>query len=364
VKKIGFVAALLAALVFLSPSLAQKSAPPDEKTKVCHQCEWLAIQISDIDDKIASWQRQTASINKYSNLKDPNIQAALKDIANRISALNAKKAKLQAELAECRKRCAALSAPPAPMTPQSPGSKPTGGGGAGGGTSGGTTTGGTTGATPTTPPVEDPCPPGTTSGPKSAGPAGNVYVPPPVYPLPPLPFDPDDRDEWRHLLWHMRLVDSGFGDSLDLWNVQEDIKDLIDDAYEDLGYNPNNRRAEARLRWLQKQLDFYRRLSAAVRVHYEYLFKGKPQCPPPLIYVGPLLKLKKASGTPSEDSPFYNPSGSYTPFKSGTPNKSGGEDSYPYRPDEPDQQKSNGQHAPDNVPGPNSFPGGQGTGPP
>jgi hypothetical protein len=362
VKKLGIVALVLAAVVLLTPSLAQKSTAPDEKTKVCHQCEWLAIQISDIDEKIASWQRQTASINKYSNLADPNIQGALKDIANRISALKAKKAKLEAELAECRKRCAALSVPPpAPMTPQTPGGTHTGGGGTGG-TAGGTTTGGTTGTTPTTPPVGEPCPP-KPSGPKTTGPAAGIYVPPPVYPLPPLPLCLDCRDEWVHLLWHMHKVDSGAGDAFDLTDVIWDIEELIDDAYDDLVYNPHDARAEARLHWLYKQLHFYRLWSAVQHQYFKNLFYGKPECPPPKLYiVVPPLKLNKSA--PTEDSPFYNPSGSYTPYGSGTPDKSGGGGAYPDRPYEPDQSKPNGQNAPDHVPGPGNIPQGTNGSPP
>jgi hypothetical protein len=75
---------------------------------ICHQCEWIATQISDIDDKNNSWERQIRSLSRNSNLSDPKIQAALKDIANKIAALKAKKAALQVKLAECQQRCAAV----------------------------------------------------------------------------------------------------------------------------------------------------------------------------------------------------------------------------------------------------------------
>ena len=160
---------------------------------------------------------------------------------------------------------------------------------------------------------------------------------------------------------HRVLVETGAGDAIDLSDVIWDIEELIDDQYDDLVLDPKNAKAKARLRWLYKQLDFYRLWSAVQHQFYKSIYEGVPYCPPPKIYILPIIK--KAAGAPTEDSPFYNPSGSYTPFGSGTPSKSGGGSAYPYRPDEPVEPKSNGQNAPDNVPGPRNIP--QGTnGPP
>ena len=78
-------------------------APPKPVAAKCHDCEALAAQINDIDEKIASWQRQDASMRK-SNMNDPNIQAAIRDIANKIDALKAQRATLEAKKAECEKK--------------------------------------------------------------------------------------------------------------------------------------------------------------------------------------------------------------------------------------------------------------------
>jgi hypothetical protein len=83
---------------------AQQSLPEDVAA-VCHHCEWVKIQIGDIDEKIAGWKRQTATLHRVSDLSDPGRQNALNDIANRIAKLEAKKAQLEAELPDCLKRC-------------------------------------------------------------------------------------------------------------------------------------------------------------------------------------------------------------------------------------------------------------------
>jgi hypothetical protein len=367
-RRFGVVTALLAVVFFATPGLAQ--TPPDEKTKVCHQCEWLTVQISDIDAKIASWERQTASLHKYSNLADPNIQNALSDIASTIAKLKGKKQQLQGELAECQKRCAAFSKPPAPMTPVTPGGGTTGGtggsgtsGGGKGGGSGGTSAGG---AGPTgTPAVEPPCPPKGPTGPLTPGQgnANGVYVPPLIFPLPALPKNLLERADWHHLLWHMRMAQSWSGDSLDVSEVLDDMEDLMDDAYRDLALNPSDMAAQARLNWLRKQYDFYRRWEARLQSHWMLILGGKADCPAPKIYFG--APIKKVLKQPTEDSPFYNPKGSsYQPYEQGTKPSGEGGFYYPYQPggpNEPSEPNSNGNHAPDNVPGQNNMPMPQGT---
>jgi hypothetical protein len=385
-KGIVAIAALLAALFVFVPAYAQKSPPPDEKTKLCHHCDWLAIQISDIDEKIASWQRQIASIHKYSNLADPNIQNALKDIDSTIARLNAKKQALQAELEKCKKRCAELTS--AATTPQTPGGSSTGGykggptstGGTGtGGTAtggkegggkaaGGETPGGGANTTPVTPQGEPPCPPKKPSAPvvPGHGNADGIYVPPSINPKPPLPQKGSlSRAEWDHLFDHMAEADF-FGDHMDIADVLDHLSDLIDDAYDDLAKDPEDQDAEERLGWLRKQQDFYRRWDARFHVHFKRILAGEADCPPPVIYMMPLRKYLKAS-SPTEDSPFYNPGGgAYTPYGSTKKKKPDeGEGYIPYGTGEPDRQPSNGTNAPDNVPGPKNAPYGQGqNGPP
>jgi hypothetical protein len=80
------------------------AATPKPVVKVCPKCRSIADQIADIDGKIAGWERQVLSLHK-SNLNDPGIQNALKDIARTIADLKATRAKLEAKKTECEKTC-------------------------------------------------------------------------------------------------------------------------------------------------------------------------------------------------------------------------------------------------------------------
>ena len=72
---------------------------------VCPKCRHLADDIAELDTQIAKWERQTASIQRVSDLKDPGIQDALKDIGKKLADLRAKKTALQKEASACEKRC-------------------------------------------------------------------------------------------------------------------------------------------------------------------------------------------------------------------------------------------------------------------
>jgi hypothetical protein len=85
----------------VTPPVAETPKPA---VKVCPKCRSIADQISDIDEKIAGWQRQDVSLRK-GNVNDPGIQNALKDIASTIAGLKSKKAALEAQMTECEKKC-------------------------------------------------------------------------------------------------------------------------------------------------------------------------------------------------------------------------------------------------------------------
>lgn len=77
---------------------------PKPAVKVCPKCRSIADQIADVDEQIASWERQDVSLHK-ANVNDPGIQTALKDIANRLAQLKSKRATLEAQKTECEKKC-------------------------------------------------------------------------------------------------------------------------------------------------------------------------------------------------------------------------------------------------------------------
>src|SRR5262249_18920545 len=122
-RKVWLVVMALALFGAIPAAFTQNARAAEDAATICHRCEWIKIQIGDIDDKIASWERQIRSINKYSDLSDPNIQNALKDIDSKIAALKAKKADLEAQLVDCKKRCAEAQQqlPPKPAAPPPPG---------------------------------------------------------------------------------------------------------------------------------------------------------------------------------------------------------------------------------------------------
>ncbi len=297
-KRVSVLGAAVALVVVLLVAFApraftqdtpQPGAKPDAAA-ICHQCEWIKIQIGDIDDKIASWQRQIRSINKYSDLTDPNIQNALKDIDNKIADLKAKKADLEAQLAECQKRCAEAKAaqqpPPAPVSP-GPLHGPTGGGGGGtggGGTDNGGGTGSDTGGSSggSTEPPHHICPPNAPSGqfspasPQGEGGGGKSLLPPP---LPPAPKDKGHRENWNHMLDHMDDAED-WGDPEDVWDVADDIDDAIADAYDELAANPGDADAQARLDWLKGARDYYARWKASIRNMFRHSIWGPFKCPP------------------------------------------------------------------------------------
>jgi len=290
VTGLSFLILLLALGLIAQPPAAftQPAPAPTGVGAICHECEWLKIQIGDVDDEIAGWDRQIASINKYSNLADPNIQSALKDIDGRIAALKALKAELQAKLAECSKRCAAakqtVTAPAGPVDSGRSSGATTGAGKTTGGPTGGgvdTDTGGPTGEIPPPPPVEPPpqCPAPagpSVSAPDSNGAAGSgtnarpvpkIPQPPtaPQHELPPAPTNPFEDEDWEHLLWHMEIAESPAGDDDDVWDVIDDLDVSIGEVLEDLDDNPDNLDAEERLNWLRAERDYYEGWQAYIR---------------------------------------------------------------------------------------------------
>ena len=137
----------------------------------CPACDWISTQIGDIDDKIAGWQRQDASLRK-ADLRDPGVQAALKDVAAKIDALRAQRAALVIKMAGCALTCprpALAVEPPTAVPPPAPtnDAKPS-------------TTCPPTSA-PAAPPPTSPAPP-----PKPPDRVGSVECPPGVAPQPAL----------------------------------------------------------------------------------------------------------------------------------------------------------------------------------
>jgi hypothetical protein len=77
---------------------------PKHVAKTCPICRSIADQIADVDEQIASWERQDVSLHK-ANVNDPGIQTALKDIANRLAQLKSRRVTLEAQKTECEKKC-------------------------------------------------------------------------------------------------------------------------------------------------------------------------------------------------------------------------------------------------------------------
>ena len=249
------------------PPPANPPPPVEPPTKpmsaICQHCEWLKTQIQDIDDQIAGWQRQDASIRKYSNLSDPKIQNALKDIADKIADLRNKQARLRAELPDCEKKCLppaeTLVPPPTPPieTPPPPAPPPkkkkepvfpipppaTNGPG-------------------DTPPATDGpvCPPPGTTG---IEPLGPVVVPGQKTPLfvherlseppPPAPTDSIERGSWEGVLRTIHAAEGEDGDVEDVADAVKELADMIEFEEEELQDDRYNEAAAARLAWLRKQ---------------------------------------------------------------------------------------------------------------
>lgn len=100
----------------VTPPVAETPKPV---ATVCSICRSIADQIQDIDQKIAGWVRQVQLLHEASDLKDPGIQKALKDIASDIAALKATRAQLEAKKTECEKKCVPPRAKAKHATPDS-----------------------------------------------------------------------------------------------------------------------------------------------------------------------------------------------------------------------------------------------------
>jgi prefoldin subunit 5 len=247
---------------------------------ICQHCQWIRIQISDIDEKIAGWERQIATLNKISDLSDPNIQNALKDIANRITALKAKKADLQVQLADCAKHCADAQKKAAlkPATPSVPPGTSSGPGTNNNAGSGETTTADSAVAPPgakkiTFPIPFVPCPPDAPKETPVSKPSDkNIERPvlPPNMTLPPAPKDPKDKQDWDDLLLDMQMTEF-IGDMDDVWSTAEGIDDAIETANNDLAFDPQDDDARERLEWLEAQRDYYDRWRAYINVKWPRL---------------------------------------------------------------------------------------------
>jgi len=125
-KRLGAIAAFYRGPIFFPGRrpLAQKGARrrPDEKTKILPPLRvGSPFRISDIDERFASWERQTASIHKLQQPRRPeHPERTLRYRQQESPRLKAKSRRLQAELAECQKKCASTDeAFPWPMTPRS-----------------------------------------------------------------------------------------------------------------------------------------------------------------------------------------------------------------------------------------------------
>lgn len=87
------------------PPQPEPGVAPPPKKESCPKCQKLANDIAILEEKIAGYERQKASIRKYSDLSDPQIQDALKDIDDKIDKLRETKAKQEKRLRECERKC-------------------------------------------------------------------------------------------------------------------------------------------------------------------------------------------------------------------------------------------------------------------
>ena len=105
----------IAATVATLPVAAQ--APP--APKVCKECQYLADDVEFIQSRIDQTQRSQASMRKYANLADPNVQQALKDDDAKVASLQQLLAKQKAKLAKCVEDKCKPPPPPPPPPPAS-----------------------------------------------------------------------------------------------------------------------------------------------------------------------------------------------------------------------------------------------------
>src|ERR1700733_5231639 len=102
---------LLVAAVTASPAWAQTPPAP----KVCKECQGLADSVEYIQSRIDQTLRSQASMRKYANLQDPNVQQALKDDDAKVASLQALLAREKAKLAKCvEDKCKPPQPPPPP----------------------------------------------------------------------------------------------------------------------------------------------------------------------------------------------------------------------------------------------------------
>jgi hypothetical protein len=92
------------------PSDGKVAKPADDKASDCRACQDIVSKISNLDREIGALERSNASVRKYGNLQDPNIQKALKEDEAKIQQKKAERAKLEANNA-CPKHCKASHAP-------------------------------------------------------------------------------------------------------------------------------------------------------------------------------------------------------------------------------------------------------------
>jgi len=89
-------------------------AAPQSPPKVCKECQALADDVAFIQGRIDQLQRSQASMRKYANLSDPNVQNALKDDDSKIASLQKLLDQQKAKLAKC---IADKCKPPVPSQP-------------------------------------------------------------------------------------------------------------------------------------------------------------------------------------------------------------------------------------------------------
>ncbi len=159
-----------------------QASPAPTPPKLCAACQYLADDIDFIQGRIDQLLRSQASMRKYANLQDPNVQQALKDDDAKVASLRTLLAAQQAKLAKCVADNCKPPQPTSSTVPATPGTVP---------------------ATPTTVPVTpDPVPgvPGTSpvtpSTPQTTGGVTFPYWPWPTpdaggrYPIKAPPPDP------------------------------------------------------------------------------------------------------------------------------------------------------------------------------
>jgi hypothetical protein len=236
-RNIPIVVIVLLFVALAMPARTQNMPNSADIAQACHKCEWIEIQISDNNEKIASWERQTRTINRISNLSDPNIQNALKDIDNAVAALKARNVALESQLTDCQKHCMEMrqaAAQPVQPTPVADVPTPIGGSAppparpAAGNAPGANqaVAGGDNSFSPPSPFDSDPalppdCPtPQTPATANNATPVRGIAKPGgethidynPFGPMPPVPADADWQEKDADLTLSVIAIDLGSGD--------------------------------------------------------------------------------------------------------------------------------------------------------